>query len=322
MTLAYPVRLLCLCLSAFFLVHLAAGLVVMTAGPLVSRKVARLRASSAAKCLFALRLFPAACGVFVVAALCIPSYLWLEPDGGRESVGLVCIGAALLGGSIWAASFLRTVRGLRQSRRCVERCLSAGQPLRLNGDSMPAWVTDGGTGPLMLAGLFRPQLFVSRPVVAALSGEELAAALRHESAHRASRDNLKRLAMLLTPEILPGVRGFAGIERPWVRFAEWAADDGAVAGDAESSLALASALVRVARLRLAVPDWPLATSLLDDSGELAARVDRLLRNDRPAAGMPRVGICGLVGLAGGAMVLGMHPGTLQAVHGVLESLLR
>ena len=32
-----------------------------------------------------------------VAAVCIPSYLWLEPDASTEEVGLVCFAAALFG---------------------------------------------------------------------------------------------------------------------------------------------------------------------------------------------------------------------------------
>ena len=102
----------------------------------------------------------------------------------------------------------------------------------------------------------------------ALPAGPLAAALRHEEAHRVSRDNLKRLLLLLAPGLLPGFHGFDVLERNWARFTEWAADDEAVAGDAHLSLYLAAALVRVARMGGAPAPSPLSASFLGDSREL------------------------------------------------------
>ena len=69
----------------------------------------------------------------------------------------------------------------------------------------------------MLAGLFRPQLVISRGVVDSLPPEQLAAALEHERGHMIGRDNLKRLALLLVPGLLPGIHGFGGLESAWAR---------------------------------------------------------------------------------------------------------
>ena len=76
------------------------------------------------------------------------------------------------------------------------------------------------------------RLVVSQSVMDTLSREEKEAALRHETAHRDSRDNLKKLLFLLSPDILPFASGLKSLERGWSKFTEWAADDKAVSGDA------------------------------------------------------------------------------------------
>src|SRR2546430_1176329 len=81
-----------------------------------------------------------------------------------------------------------------------------------------------------------------RAILEALSAEQLAAALRHERAHRISRDNLKRLCILSAPDILPFLGGSAELERGWAKFAEWAADHAAADGNPDRSLSLAAAL--------------------------------------------------------------------------------
>ena len=143
------------------------------------------------------------------------------------------------------------------------------------------WVVDASAPLLALAGVTRPRVVISRGLMEALTPEQLAAAIGHEEAHRQSRDNLKRLALLLAPDILPGVRGFGALEREWARVSEWAADEGAAAGDAHRRLALADALVRTVRLGcMPRPADTLATTLVEDLVDLEARVARLLEEPR------------------------------------------
>src|SRR5690349_4359413 len=97
MTSSYMVRLVCLLLASFFLVHLVLGLAVAWIAPAAVRIAERMRARSAARFLLALRLLPPILAIGIVAGLCAPSYLWLEPDAGTEEVGLACLAAALLG---------------------------------------------------------------------------------------------------------------------------------------------------------------------------------------------------------------------------------
>lgn len=325
MTLPYLLRFLCLCLASFFLLHLALGLAVTLLAPAALRWTERLRPRQAAQFLLGLRLFPAIFSLLMVAGLCAPSYLLLEPAATREEVGLGCLAAALLCATSLAISAVRCVRAARRSLGYVRYCQMVGRQTHLAGQNTPVWVVEGSAPFLVLAGIANPRLIISRPVVNALPALQLAAALRHEEAHRLFRDNFKRLLLLLAPDMLPLWRGFGKLERVWNRLAEWAADDYAVAGDPNRSLSLASALVRVARMGACPQTAPLVTSLLADNQDLAKRVERLLREvpaENPEERKPWYELLASVLAAGFAIGLLVQPATLSKVHALLEHLTR
>ncbi|HEV2687996.1 MAG TPA: M56 family metallopeptidase [Bryobacteraceae bacterium] len=265
---------------------------------------------------------PSGFAALLVLAFCVPSYLWLEPEQAIENVGLGCILASFCGIAVWTLAVARGLRAGVRSRRYLRSCQTLGRVAQLE---KPVWLVDGATPLLALAGIVHPRLVISSEVVGALSAEQLDAALRHEEAHRISRDNLKRLLILLSPGILPGLGGFGALERGWARFTEWAADDRAVAGSPRRSLSLAAALVRVARLGEARQPAPCMTSLLGDRSDLSARVDRLLRGT-PAVENP----ASRKGLFVGVLALGLTcaaaavllPASLSTVHRLLETLVR
>ena len=300
MMIPYLWRLVCLALASFFIIHFALALILRCATPWAVHKVERLRPQVAARCLLVIRLIPASIAAVVVGALLIPSYLWLEPTYTTENVGLGCIMASLCGLAGWIAAAARAARASIRSRQLV---------------------TNGSAPLLALAGIIHPRLVISPEVLSALTAEQLDAALRHEEAHRISHDNLKRLLVLLSPGLFPGISGFAILERAWSRFTEWAADDCAVAGSPERSLSLAAALVRVARLGGATP--AMMTSLLGDRAGLATRVDRLLRGpaivEKPATSKTAWFAIAAAVLACAAGIL--QPATLSTVHRLLEGLL-
>ena len=323
MTPPYLIRLLCLSLAAFFLIHLALGLTVSLIAPAAIRLAERTRPRWAARFLLILRLLPSGLALFVVAGLCVPSYFKLEPEITAERVGFVCFVAALLGLAIWGISIARGVRASAYSLRYIRRCVRAGRQRRLAGEQSPIWVIEGAGHILALAGVMRPRLVVSRDVVSALSPDELAAALRHERAHQISRDNLKRLFLLLTPGILPFFRGYEELERGWSKFTEWAADDIAVAGNPRRSLALAAALVRVARLGASPQPSLLMTSLLGGAQDLSARVDRLLHHaPQRERKTPHLILSASLFLSVSLMAVALQPSTFRSVHQILEHLIR
>jgi Zn-dependent protease with chaperone function len=305
MILPYLPRLLCLGLAAYFVVHVTLGIVVSLLARPAVRLAERIRPRVAARRLLALRLLPGVGAAFVVAAVCLPSYLWLEPDAPGERVSLACMAAAVAGAAMWAVSLARGLRATAASRRLVNDCERAP-----------------GDGPLLaIAGIVRPRLVVSRAVLRALPAEELAAALRHERAHWTAHDNLKRLLMFLTPGVLPFAPATRTLELGWSKFTEWAADDRAAAGSARRSCALAAALVRVARMSTHIHGSPLAFCLLGDADQLAARVDRLLRGAPPQPSpRPMLALSGILLVAGSLAVAMLQPAALYSVHKALEYL--
>src|SRR5205807_3433126 len=128
--------------------------------------------------------------------LCVPSYLWLEPAGATENIGIWCLTAAMLAGSVWGISLARAARAVVGSFRYMRRCQEVGREAR-----GAVWVVESSAPVLGLAGIIHPRLVISRGLVTALSSDQLAAALRHERAHGVSRDNLKRLLILLAPDV-------------------------------------------------------------------------------------------------------------------------
>jgi Zn-dependent protease with chaperone function len=326
MILPYLFRLLCLCFASFFVLNAAAGLIVRFSAKSAIRFAESKASGAAARFLFALRMSPFVLAALFVIGLCIPSYLWLEPGATAERVGLLCVVLGLLGAAIWFASLARTVHSLVASLRHNRLCRSLGQETRLPVDSSPIVLVEDEAPLLALSGLLRPRLLISRGVLRVLSTEELAAAFRHEQAHRTSRDNAKRLLLLLAPDIFPFVRSLRILEHSWSKFAEWAADDQAAAGDSSRALSLAAALVHVARMG-AGPRLPfLSTPLLVGDRDLSARVDRLLHATpiAPAhAWRPQLRLhtaCLL--LAGYFAALLLAPSALSSVHELLELLLR
>jgi beta-lactamase regulating signal transducer with metallopeptidase domain len=322
----YLLRLWCLCFASFFAVNAAAGLLISFVSRTAVQKAESMRARSAARFLFAVRVLPCVLGIAAVLALCVPSYLWLEPQASSERIGWACLALALLGAATWLVSLGRVTRVLAFSIRFNRAGRQTGCETHRHGELSKAVVVEKDAPLLALAGIFRPRLLVSQAVLRSLSAEELDLALQHENAHRTSRDNLKRFFLLLAPAPVPLLRSFSSIERRWAKLSEWAADDEAVRGDSHRALALAAALLRVARMGAAPRLSFLHTSLCADDHDLSARVERLLRvQPLPANSQSSARTLALGSSFGMALCAGFllaWPATLSLVHRLLELFLR
>ena len=327
MILPYLLKLLCLCSAAFFVVHLVSALAVKLATAGALRIGERISPARATRLLFLMRVFPAGFGIFVVAGVCVPSYLRLEPrTATSEEAGLIGLVLAALAVVLWAVSIVRGWKAVRGSQRYLRDCQRKGRALRLDGEGFPAWMVEEPATLFAIAGMMQPRLLISRQLVSLLSGEQLAAALRHERAHWLSHDNLKRLMLAVAPDLFPFLHGFEALERGWLKYTERAADDRAAGGDPGISLSLAAALVSVSRLGINRRPCVLAAPLVAEDDGLAARIERLV-NPAPRAEAARswmgcLAASAAVLLSGGVIALGMQPALLSKVHGFLEHLMQ
>ncbi len=275
-------RILTVSLAAFALAGLAAALVVPALASRLGTNPAVLRARRLAM----LRLLPAgaatAAGLVVTAA-----FLAFEPRQSGEYMGWVLKASALFGATLLLATAWRWIRVAHATRRLARAWLVSAEPVALAGIGLPAMAVTSSFPVVAVVGLLRPRLVIARSVLAACTHEELQAILAHEQGHLDRRDNLSRLMLAVTPDVLAWLPASARIFEAWCHAAEEAADDDAVRIGKDGRLCLASALVKVARLASGPPASSLMPASALYSGEnLDGRVRRLLE-PRTGAATPR-----------------------------------
>jgi Zn-dependent protease with chaperone function len=322
---SYFLRLACFSLASFFLINSVFSIVTLLAARRAVHFAERLRPHLAARFMLSLRLLPSTLALLAVAGLCVPSYLWLEPKNTHEQIDFWCWSAALLCVFALGISMARVFRALRAVLRYTRDCRNEGRETVVPGESRPLLVIESNLPLLAVVGVTRLRTIISSSVLRELSAEQLETALAHERAHMSSRDNLKRLLILLALDVFPLWRGSTSIDHAWAKFAEWAADDRAVAGDPARAVSLASALTRVARMGLPERHTGIAICFVADSRDLSVRIDRLL-NDNALEVCPAHQSKAL--LAAAALAVGVlaavmaQPFTLYSVHRLLEHLVR
>ena len=173
MILPYILRLVCLTFASFFLIYAALSLAAWIVAPSAIRLGESLNPHFAARLLLILRLSPVAVAAFIVSALCVPSYLWLEPDASAERVGIACCFAALLGVALWTASLVRVLRATLVSLRYRRQCERESNGTLISHEQAPLLVVDTENAVLALAGVIRPRVVVSRGVLQSLLPRQL-----------------------------------------------------------------------------------------------------------------------------------------------------
>ena len=304
-----------LALAWFLMVNAAVSALVVVAA---DRLTNMPRAASPGFWL-ALRLLPAALSILFVGVVFVPSYWRYEPRELVEGFDLTLTTLAALALPILGAALVRGAGAWRRAVRRADLWMRAGRPLALDGTSMAAYAIDTDAPVMALVGVLRPRLLITRPVLEALTVEELHAGVAHELGHWRAWDNLKRLAMQSAPDLVAATGAARAIERRWAAASEHAADRGA--GDSGAArCALASALVKVARLTppLALASEP--NSAFVEGGDITSRVQRLLDDAAPARQRPTLSWLALA-IPASALAFTYTP-LLRLVHGVTEILVK
>ncbi|MCA1817442.1 MAG: M48 family metalloprotease [Acidobacteria bacterium] len=322
---------ICALLAAFFAAN-AAGSLAAACAWRAARALAARRLSSAARAdlAFALRTAPTALAAAFTAALLAPAYFANEPAHTGEAVSAKLAALALLSAAGFAAAAWRCAASLVATRRVSSSLMRRATPFAAGGAGVAVMRVEHRLPLVAVVGVFRPKVFVATSVFDALGEDELRAAVAHELGHVSSRDNLKRTLMRACRDALPAAPFARALERAWDEESEGAADEFAArAGGAQAAVALASALVKIARLMPAEGfDKRAAIALLVDGGAgVAGRVDRLLniadepatgaRSSRPNLRRHAAAACTLVAFAAVAL-LAAQPHVTRALYSALE----
>lgn len=301
---------------------IAINLVLSVAVAAVAKRLTRRPGVGAPAFWLGLRLLPAAASIAFVGAVFLPSYWQYEPRELVEGFDPELAGVALLAVAVCAAAAIRGALAWRRASTRAQAWLELSQPLAMPAIALPSYEIDIATPMMALVGIVRPRLFITRGVLDALTSEELDAAVAHELGHWRAADNLKRLAMRAAPDLLMASAASRAVERRWAAAAEHDADQRAA--DAASDVpersrlrcALASALVKVARLMPPPTPTRDPISTLVDGGDIESRVHSLL-DDAPAASPARaLSVAALVGAAAATALL--YAPLLRAVHAFTE----
>jgi BlaR1 peptidase M56 len=223
--------------------------------------------------LLALRLLPSVCSAAIAVALFAPAHLRLEPARADERFGLILIALAIAALFLVARSAFRCVALILTGRRLA--AATSGPAL---GQRSSGWIELPRLPGIALAGVLRPRVLIGREAREALSSEELEVAVEHERAHERARDNLTRALIWCAPDFFGFTAAARRIERLWDGQAECLADARAVDGCPERASSLASALLKVARLRAphtACSSW----SMFHQPALLETRVRLLVDRD-------------------------------------------
>jgi beta-lactamase regulating signal transducer with metallopeptidase domain len=281
----YLLLLVAITLGAAFIVHGALSLIAVMIWQISHKHIARISPRNATQILFWLRLVPFIATVIAALIFIIPAFLEYEPHSTQERISVSIAFFAAVSLLIVFGGLRRSISAILQSNRVMHEWLkdSEEEPGQLEGVSVHRCRHDSPV--FAVLGLWRTRIFVSDQVFETLSSEELNAALRHEAVHARSKDTFKKLALHFSPKVFPSWDLLAPIRENWAKACELSADEEAAAHDAQRTLSLASALVKVSRLSCPTEIPTIGAALMNDTESfLGYRVQRLLQISENVSG--------------------------------------
>lgn len=307
----FYLRAVLISLAEFVIVYAGLRVLIGAAWRPLSRRTNPLSPSL----LYLLQVGPFLLSLSVVAALTIPSFLRLEPRFGEEELGAPLIFFSALAVVMLSVGFARALNAIFRTSRLV-RLWQNNATAHHRCDGLHVVNTGPDSPPLAVAGLLRPNLYISSSAQTLLNADELRLAIAHEAEHIRRHDNIKKLFLRVCS--VPA----SSIERFWLASIEVAADVTAVRSKREA-LDLASALVKASQIAAPTPD--LAMNFTMDGTELLRiRVERLLSWESVQQRLSKRAIVsiGAAALAAFAVLVVTYPTLLVAMHEFSEFIVR
>jgi len=221
-----------------------------------------------------IRLLPAMGSATLVLTVVLPAFLLYEPRHAHDQPGPLLVISALFALLVLGDGLRRGLRALRSTRALMR----SSQPLLAHPAAGGAEVAVINVKePLVgVVGGLRQRIVAARCVATACDDEEFRQVLAHEAAHMDARDNLKLLLLLTMPDALAWLATGSALTERWRAATELEADERASGADPRRRVALASALIKVARLSLASGRPRVASRVSTHLSGLEHRVRRLL----------------------------------------------
>jgi len=238
----------------------------------------------------------------------LPAFLLYEPAHELEQPGPLLVALAMIALLSVGDGLRRGWRACAATQALYANCRHADRRLLTAGKTVE--VVDVPEPIVAVIGGRRPRIIASQDVLNTLSQEELHHVVAHEAAHVLARDNLKLLLLIVCPDVLAWLPDGARMAARWRAAVEFEADERAVGADRHGRIALASALIKVARLvtHAERPFAALSMSIAVDDVE--GRVRRLLSPSPglsgTVAGWRLIALAVLVPVAGIALYWPVH----------------
>lgn len=220
------------------------------------------------------RVLPAAGSATLVLTVVLPAFLLYEPRHAHDQPGPLLVISALFSLLVLLDGVRRGWRAWRATRALVR----SSQPHVTGPAAGSSQVTVINVEePIVgVVGGWKPRIVAAPCVAAACDHEEYHQVLAHEAAHMDSRDNLKLLMLLTMPDALAWFATGQALTEHWRAVTELEADERASGADPRKRVALASALIKVARLSIASGLPRRAPRVSSHLSGLEHRVRRLL----------------------------------------------
>ncbi len=312
-------------LVVFGLLLAAFDVLLLALTPWLFQRLARVAVGRRTEAILLLRSAPVALAALATVLVFLPAWWIQEPQNTGETASPLLIGMALFA----ALPLLQGLyRGARMFVKTRDRLLIwRGRGRNTPQVEAPYEVLEVTSEDLALCvgGYLKPTIYASADVMRHLEPEEFKAALAHEVSHAKRRDPLRLLWLGSCPDFLQLFRLDDPWRRAFSRACEFAADAGASRGNPEVALDLASALLKVARLRTFRPLSAEALADVAVSSAFSSRVDlqarvEALANPSSEASAPGFGVRPWMWAAAAVLLCAAGVVASEHVHAVTEEI--